>query len=125
MDKRSFQKLKAKWDDKLEKAGFEDLETKSGDLINTGKSGGVIDKRRVNWESDAEYYYLAGHFLLDHEFTNRFEEMVWEYHSNGLSIRSIVQTWNKVHKKKTDRQTVWEIVKALRTEMKSLYKVTT
>lgn len=124
MDKSDFKKLKAKWDNKLAKSGFEELETKSGDLRNTTKSGGVIDKRRVTWEQQQEYYYLATHFLNDHEFKNKNEEIIWEYHSNGMSIRNIVETLNKVRKKKTDRQTVWEIVKALSNEMKTLYKVT-
>ena len=124
MKKTDFDKLLDKWNKKLEKSGFHDIETKNGDLENNSTSGGVIDARRVTWETQQEYYYLATHFLNDYEFKNRFEQIVWEYHANGISIRDIVETLNKVRRKKTDRQTVWEIVKALRTEMKKLYKVT-
>lgn len=123
MDKPKFKKLQEKWYSKLAKAGFEDVETKAGSLRNTSKSGGVIDKRRVTWESQAEYYYLAGTFLNEHTFKDEFERIIWEYHSLGLSIRNIVMTLNKVRRKKTDRQTVWEIVKPLREEMLRRYKV--
>ena len=125
MDKKQFNKLQAKWDAKLKKSGFTDLEPlRGGRLTNTTTSNGILDKRRDDrWEADAEYYRLATHFLNDHEFKNRFEEIVWEYHSNGISVRNIAKTLNKVRWKKTDYQTVWEIVKELRQLMFKKYGV--
>lgn len=125
MDKDKFKKLQDKWYGKLKKGknGFEELETKSGALRNTTHSGGVIDKRRVGWELQAEYYRLATHFLNDHTFKSPLEQAIWQYHSDGISVRNIVKTLNKVRRKKTDRQTVWELLKDLQLEMKKLYKV--
>jgi hypothetical protein len=124
MKNSKFLKLQKKWDEKLKKSGFKDIESRAtGALENNSTSGGTIDKRRVTWELQAEYYRLATHFSNDHTFKSEFERVLWEYHSNGLSVREITETINKVKSKKTDKTTVQEILVELRDEMKRLYKV--
>jgi hypothetical protein len=118
-----FKELQEKWYKKLEKSGFKDIEQDEYYFAD-GHGVSTIDKRRVTWEIQQEYYRLATHFLNDHKFKNRFEQIVWEYHSNGMSVRDIADTLNKVRRKKTDYNTVWEIIRDLRILMKTMYGVT-
>lgn len=125
MKKSEFDKLQAKWDAKLKKFGFHDIESRAtGRLENNTTSGGVIDKRRVTWESQAEYYALARYFLNDYDFKDNVERIIWEYHTEGISIRDITDILNKVRKKKVSRKPIWETVHRLENEMKKMYGVT-
>ncbi len=117
-------KLAAIWKEKLKKSGFHDLEIDNkGTLENNSTSGGFLDKRRVTWQSQAEYYQYTTYFLNDYPFNNRIEQIIWEYHSNGMSTRDIANTLNKVRKKKILRMTVWRIVKRLSEKMKEMYDI--
>ena len=120
----SLEELKKIWERKLKKSGFEDIETKNGTLANTTHSGGNLDKRRVTWQSQEEYYRLARYFLNDYMFKKPVHRVIWEYHSEGISVRDIVKLLNKVRRKKTDRQTVWELIDECATEMKKMYGIT-
>jgi hypothetical protein len=124
VDKKQFNKLQVKWDKKLKKSGFIDLEPiRNGRLTNTTESNGVLDKRRDNrWEAEAEYYRLATYFLNDYEFESNFQRIIWEYHANGISYRNIVKILKKV-KRKTDRQTICEIIRELREIMLKMYGI--
>ncbi len=128
MDNQAFKTLKAKWYAKLKRSGFDDLEIEETGLLRGGPPIRNAIPRRDGrdggpWESKAEYYRLAEHFLNEHEFDSKLEKIIWEYHSNGMSVRDIALTLNKVRKKKTTRNPVWEIVAELRTKMYALYGV--
>lgn len=119
----SLEELKRIWDRKLKKSGFEDIETKNGTLANTTHSGGNLDKRRVTWQSQEEYYRLARHFVHDYAFEKPIHKVIWEYHAEGISTRNIAKLLNKVRRKKIDRQTVWELVNKFAAEMKKMYGI--
>lgn len=125
MDNQAFKALKAKWDAKLKKSGFDDIEVEGTDLLRGGNPIRTDNGKRNGgpWELKAEYYRLAHHFLNEKEFANRIDEIIWEYHSEGMSVRDIVLTLNKVRRKKVNRMLIWRIVERLRDEMKALYGV--
>lgn len=123
MDNQDFKKLKAEWDAKLKASGFDDIEYGNGDLLKHSSSNRTSHHDGGPWEPKAEYYRLAHYFLNEFKFKTRLEEIVWTYHSEGISVRNIVITLNKVRRKKVVRMTVWRIIERLRTQMKKLYGV--
>lgn len=117
-----FEALQKTWYDKLKANGFEDAESSERHLKfwNTGRLANhdhhVLDNAR-------EYYILAEHFLNDHKFDSELQKVIWEYHANGMSARDIAKILNKVKATKTNRTSVWIIIKDLRAKMKFLYRV--
>jgi hypothetical protein len=119
MKKSDFEALQKTWYEKLKRKGFSDIEKNEYDFKGTMES--FLDKRRVTWQATEEYYRLSTHFLNDHKFASRIEQIIWEYHTNGISGRDIADILNKVRKKKILRMTVWRIVKRLENIMKDKY----
>ncbi len=85
---QAFKELNAKWREKLENSGFEDIEREDERLHNYSDHLG--ENVEYN-QSKEEYYRLAGHFLHDHKFTNDAEKRVWELHSMGWGSRRIAR----------------------------------
>ncbi len=88
---RPDKKLQAQWDAKLKKSGFEDAETKSGQL----KAWHKLDIMRRFQHSDAatkmEYFVSAGRFLYDHKFESATDRAIWELHCQGMTLREILK----------------------------------
>ena len=116
-----YEKLRAIWYKKLEKEGFVDIETDENNLKSW--SAKFASKRSQDlWQAKEAYYYMATNFLNDYKFESSFEKIVWEYHTNAISIRDIV----KLLRKKTkvtpiNRTFIWSIVNRLETTMKKMY----
>lgn len=121
--KEKYERLRDRWYAKLKKSGFEDIEqdednlkiwssTYFGHRLRTNHAGG--------WQAKAAYYSMAERFLHEYQFSSNLEHAIWEYHTNGISIRDITDTLKKA-KVKTNRQYVWEAVHKLEIEMKKLY----
>ena len=122
MKKAAFNKLQAKWYAKLAKSGFEDVEF---DETHFKRGTAAIDQRYGGpIESKIQYYQMATYFLNDYDFKDKIQEIIWEYHANGMSARSISETLNRVRRKKIDPQTVWTVIRDLRVLMKKMYGVT-
>lgn len=117
---QDYKTLKAIWYKKLEKSGFEDIEAED-ERLKAWSSQFKRQRSVDSWEAKAAYYSMADSFLNDYKFASRIERIIWEYHANGLSIRGIVETLNKVRKKKTHRTEVWLTVNRLETAMKNMY----
>jgi len=125
----SYAELRKKWYKKLERSGFEDQEINDYALKNPSYRYSHMDRRReytmeqarIYWASKHEYYYLANQFLHQYKFASVRERNIWEYHSNGISIRGIVKVLNKLPSKKTNRDAVFEIIKRLANTMKDMY----
>ncbi len=120
---QDFKKLQAKWNKKLEKSGFIDIEDETERL----KSWSIRwrTKKRLN-EAKARqpYYELATQFLSEYEFESNLDQIIWEYHSNGLSIREIADTLKKVKiGRHQTRNTVWPTIKRLEEAMKRKYGI--
>jgi hypothetical protein len=85
--KQSLQQLQQKWDLKLAKAGFVDIEDRaSGNLKEWHSANQYLSPAH---EEDKEYYRLAGSFLHDHKWPSRLYKQIWELHSQGMPIRAI------------------------------------
>jgi len=88
---KNFEKLKAKWDQKLIDSGFEDIENKDGTLKREGHphtiEAGFKDGR-------AEYYNQAQEFLNRAKFSTLLDYTVWKMHTDGMSFRNIAKELN-------------------------------
>lgn len=127
-----YNKLKKIWDKKLAKSGFKDIEKNEYDF-KPNKSSAIFTRTTgrsqssltpISMAAKRDYYIMAEHFLNDHEFESRLDKIIWEYHANGISVRNIAITLNKVRKKKIYKSQVWLIVNRLEQAMKNLYQVT-
>ncbi len=120
----SYKKERAKWYAKLKKSGFEDIEANEHSLKSWSSKFVRADKTSItSWQAKQEYYYQATHFLNSHKFETNLEKAIWEYHANGISVREIASLLNKTKVIKTNRQTIWLVVKKLRSLMKTKRKV--
>jgi hypothetical protein len=112
-----YKKLRTKWYAKLKKSGFKDIEA-DDDHLKVWSSKFSEQKSVTTWEAKEAYYYMANHFLNTYKFKSNLDRIIWEYHSNAISVRSIAKLLNKTKAIKTNRQTVWLTVKKLRDIMK-------
>lgn len=118
-----FDKLKAKWYKKLEKSGFEDIESSEDRLKSYSNKFARKDEYMNSvdtWETKAEYYYIAEYFLNTHKFNSKLEKSIWEYHANGISVRNIVNILKKV-RIETNKIVVWDTINRLRKIMRRQY----
>lgn len=124
--KLSFKDLQAKWYKKLADKGFDDIEYNlRPDYKSLTKTGlRPEDTIAVIRESKEEYYRMAYHFLNEHEFDSRLEQIIWEYHAEGISVRDIAELLKKARvRKKLKKTQVWAIVSKLEAKMKLRYMV--
>ena len=75
---------------KLKEDGFKDIENVDSPLefLKTWDSTYFIDKTDTFAETD-EYYRTARALLVTHEFESDLEMVIWELHTEGLSVRDI------------------------------------
>lgn len=116
-----YEKLKAVWYKKLKDEGFQDIETDE-DNLKTWSSRFSSKKARELWRAKEAYYYMATNFLNDYSFDSNLEKVIWEYHSNAMSVRNIAKLLNKsTYSKKLSKEAVWLIVRKLEASMKRMY----
>lgn len=133
MTKAEYKKLQKKWYKKLKETksseypnGFNDIE-RNEDLLKDWALKFGDDRRlgntsQITRDAKQQYYQLANQFLNEHAFDSNKEKTIWEYHSNGLSIRNIVKTLKKV-RIRTHKNAVHAIIAKLRKIMKQKYMV--
>lgn len=97
MDQNSdeFKKLQAKWYEKLKKKGFQDIEQQDGNLKVWSSHLFKSSYNEITTPAKEDYYRIAGQFLHEYKFENAAEKLIWRLHSDGHSIRHIVQTLKK------------------------------
>ena len=93
--------LQAVWYKKLKDTGFEDIEDTSNDqefLKSWHSSYFQVRNTPDEFEAHREYYSMAGKFLEDQFKGQQYDifkknpsGVVWELHSEGLSIRNIAK----------------------------------
>jgi hypothetical protein len=125
--KDNYEQLRKKWYAKLKCSGFEDAETMIGELKRYSSTL-IANKNKVlfqngGWKAKEEYYRLASQFLNDHTFKAKLDQVIWEYHTNGISFKNIAMLLNKTRTKQTNRTSIWAIVRQLRAEMFNKYGV--
>ncbi len=118
--KSEYSKLKTLWYKKLKAEGFVDIEHEDGS-INSGVPRTMKYKNPQLRDATQEYYYIANNFLHNYKFACELDKIMWEYHSNGISIRNIVALLHQTKVTKTNRVKVWKTLKTLEKIMKGFY----
>jgi hypothetical protein len=127
--KAECEELRDKWYKKLENVkdetyptGFIDIE-RDEETLKVWSSDKFASRRLVQnggWQAKATYHSLAERYLAEYPFENRREQIIWEYHTNAVSVRDIVKLLKKV-RIKMKRTSVWEIIKKHKSKMFALY----
>lgn len=111
---KEFLALQKLWYAKAAKAGHVEIEDKEGRLKRWSSD---IFGQRPEWDrSKEEYYRAAGKFLYDYNFKDQEEKLMWELHSNGLSLPNIVKEL-KARGRKAYRCKVQRIIQSLARKM--------
>ena len=122
MSKKSdFKQLQRFWYEKLKRGGFEDIEVNEMTLKRT--SAATFEKSNpMLSESKRQYYSMAEQFLNENEFENARERIIWEYHTNAISMRKIVFLLNQTNPiAQISRTYVWKVINRLERAMKLKY----
>lgn len=116
----SLKELQDKWYKKLEKSGFQDIES---DEDNLKVWSSVFFARHSIEQIQAKqaYYQMATNFLEDNNFENKRDRIIWEYHANGISYRDISKVLKRV-RIKLSHTAVQNIVHKLQVAMYLMYK---
>lgn len=86
MKKLDFPALQKKWDEKLKKSGFDDIEDREQDRLKEWHS--LWFKKYYN-HTTADYYALAADFATNYIFPDKLDKYIWEKHAEGMSVRDI------------------------------------
>ncbi len=87
---RPSKKLQAEWEKKLSQSGFKDYETTNRELKQF--DGSRFFSRTVpleQMEATRSYYVRAEHYLNTYDKFTTKSRLVWELHSQGMSVREI------------------------------------
>lgn len=115
-------KLQDVWYAKLEKAGFDDIEQRDGNLKQWACSAfGSRHSNKHLFNSKSKYYELAGQFLHENQFETEREKIIWELHSEGVGMTGIAQEIKRRRYKVKSRSSVHAIIQKLAKEMLTKY----
>ena len=117
---KRFKRLNAKWTKTLEQSGFDDIEHDEHSL--TAYSSRFAKYPAYMWEIKEAYYKMCEEFLEHYKFKNEYERIIWEYHSNGLGVKTISRLLSEVGIKK-ERTGIWRRINKLQKLMKTLYLI--
>lgn len=118
---QSLKELQDVWYKKLEKSGFQDIEQDT-DNLKVWSSVFFLRHSPEQIQAKQAYYQMASNFLEDHEFKTRREEIIWSYHSEGISYRDISKLLKKV-RIKLSHTAVQNVVHKLQVAMYLMYKM--
>jgi hypothetical protein len=122
---QTFKQIQNKWYKKLQEDGFEDIEKNEHELKTYSN---VLTKsennRRIAGPINGKeaYYKLATWFVNDYKFKSNLEKVIWEYHSNGLSIRNISRVLQTAKVSSKTKDQIWFIIVRLRKAMFKFYE---
>lgn len=117
---KEFKRLKKLWYAKLEKSGFEDIESDE-DNLKVWSSRWARKRYVADAASRAEYYNMATRFLIDYNFDDEIDRIIWEYHSNSISYRDIAKLLKKAKVADLQKTTIYRKVKILAAIMLKTY----
>ncbi len=115
-----YEKEREKWYKKLARSGFVDIEYNDVKL-KTASTEFTKEKYLVTLDQRIAYYEMATRFLNEYAFESNLDQVIWEYHTNGISVRDIAVTLKKVRVKKMGKDKVNQVIMRLETIMKQLY----
>jgi hypothetical protein len=112
---KSFKKLQDKWYAKLKKSGFKDIEHDEDTL--TEYSSVYFKKHTYDEMVEKQRYHdMANSFLEQYKFETEKDKLIWDYHTNGLSVRDIADLLKKV-KLRANRNSVAQDIRRLKAKM--------
>lgn len=132
--KAEYEELRNKWYKKLSKVkddvypdGFTDIESYenilkvySSDYFNSRRATRSAVTQNGGWQAKATYYSMAERYLQEYPFETRKEQIIWEYHTNAISIRDIVRLLRKV-RIQMKRTAIFEVIKTHKKKMFELF----
>jgi len=123
---KKFKKLQDEWYAKaaegVDSKGdplYKDIEHSEEKL--TAYSTRFCKKPDYVWDLTAAYYSMCETFLQKYTFESERSRLIWEYHSNGLSVREIAKVLSEVDAEKIPHIKVWRVINRLETIMKTTY----
>lgn len=119
--KTDFDRLKDFWYKRLEDDGFVDIEHNDGSINSSSPARSTRNQTPDLRQVIQDYYSMSYHFLNEYKFSNELEKIMWEYHTEGLSVRAISKILKDTKVAKTSKTKVGEIIKKLEDIMKRLY----
>lgn len=88
---KEFKELDKVWKKRLEESGFQEQEANDTQLKSQYSAHYFTSTNSVGGAEAKEMYYrLAGQFLYSHTFSSVKERLIWQLHSEGMSIRNVV-----------------------------------
>lgn len=121
--KNEYEKLRDKWYKKLakeelkkpEEERYIDIEQDEDTLKGYAS---VLAYRHTHEEIQEKqrYHDMALAFLEQYKFETSRDRIIWEYHTNFLSVRDITESLKKV-KIKTNRNSVAQVIRRLKVKM--------
>lgn len=113
---KKFKALQNKWYSKLKDSGFNDIE-RDGDQLKTDPMQNVTTFYNQDcFEAKQTYYRMVGEFLHNYKFEDIKERLIWELHSEGVSIRdSVIELKKRGYKayKRQVHETIQKLVKEM------------
>ena len=119
--KDNFKELQKQWYKKLKDEGFQDIEASNAEMFPRPGRSHVSDDSPDKILAIMEYYSMARSFLIDHEFKSEKHKTIWEYHSEGMSVREISLVMKPLELPGTDKSTIHQTIKSLEKLMKARY----
>ncbi len=117
-----YKSLKIIWYKKLADSGFVDIEADEETMKRRGTRTEEFarPRSRRSWEAKQAYYRMATHFLNSYPFASKLDQIIWEYHVEGISIRNISKLLTKARYKHKGKTLVGKMLLRLVNTMKSL-----
>lgn len=113
--------LRSEWYQYLEKTGFTDIESLSGQVIDHKTQIDLAYRKdfhtQAQFEAKQNYYQWARGKLNDGRFNSERDKLIWEYHADGVSSRQISprigleQSWlvRKINKIKEQLESIGSV----------------
>lgn len=89
---KAFKKLFKKWNNKLEKAGHDEIENfnlEDPAFLNKSDASKFKNVTPEEYESRSLYYSNARSLLHTFAFESSIQKRIWELHADGMSLRQI------------------------------------
>lgn len=127
---KTFIALRKKWNEKLKRSGFEDIEVERPTVLGKGKMNvSIVESLKMhhnhlfqNYSDDfirerREYFRRAGRFNEHYKFKDRRDKFIWNLHAQGLSLREIKKAIKRTKLKHQNLNYIMMTVRRLRVEM--------
>ena len=92
MNQKKFLELKAKWDEKLRKSGFRDIESNEYYLKDWDSFRFQKLFTPETFEQTKRYWELATQVLHEYDFKDDLERKMWESYIDGKTVKEISES---------------------------------